>query len=268
MTDSEEFPLSGGTLNRVVRIGGTVRRPASPWSGAVQALLGHLRSSGFDLAPEPLGFDGAGREIVSWIDGQTVGWSLPWPPSVRSASLLQAVARAAAALHQAAAGFEPPPGTAWQDDPAAAATTASRRWHTVCHNDLAPYNVVLRDGALAGIIDWDQAGPGDPVWDLAFVAWQWVPLHGPAVASLMGWEQPPDRAGRLRLLLDAYGLEDRNGFVATVAERIRYNRAVMVSRAEAGDAAYRALVDQGHLFGMDEALAALDADGDRLQAAL
>jgi hypothetical protein len=248
-----EIRLSGGTLSTVVRVGDTVRRTAGPWTPAVHDLLRHVRAEGFDLAPEPLGYDRSGREILRYIPGETVGWSIPWPEWIRTDQMLEAVGAATAAYHRAVAGF-PWPGLG--------------TGQIVCHNDLAPYNMVFRSGQLSGVIDWDLAGPGAPVWDLAFVAWQWVPLHGPFVAAALGWPEPVDRPGRLHRLLDAYGLPDRSGFVATVAERIRFNRAMMLDRAAEGDAGYRALVEQGHVAGMEEALRYVTSEGDRLQEGL
>lgn len=248
-----EIPLSGGTLRSVVRVGDTVRRTAGPWTPQVQALLGHVRSHGFDLAPEPLGLDEQGREVLSFISGDTVGWSVPWPEYVRSDRLLQAVGAATAAYHRAVEDYRPDRLPLGQ---------------IVCHHDLAPYNMVYRDGRLAGIIDWDLSGPGTALSELAFVAWQWVPLHGQFVSSYLGWTGRLDRAGRLRCLLDAYGLVDRSGFLETVADRIRYNRTVMLDQAAAGDPAYRALVEQGHVAGMEEALSFLAGEGPALQAAL
>src|SRR5580658_6665728 len=51
----------------------TVRRPAGPWTPAVHALLTHVRAAGFDRAPEPLGPDDKGREVLRFIPG-TIGW--------------------------------------------------------------------------------------------------------------------------------------------------------------------------------------------------
>ena len=262
MTDAE-IPLTGGTLNAVVRVGDTVRRSVGPWTPTIHALLRHVRRRSFDLAPEPLGFDDEGREVVSYLPGTTVGWALPWPDLIRDDDLLAQMGAATARYHRAVADFRPTGVVPWQSGPA-----PLRETELVCHHDLAPYNVVVADGQLVGIIDWDLAAPGSRLSDLAFVAWQWVPLHGPTVTRLLGWTDPPDRARRLRLLLDAYGLHDRAGFIDQVVARIGYNRDIMTSRAASGDQAYRSLVEQGHVAGMDEALAFLADQGPRLQSHL
>jgi hypothetical protein len=255
-----ETPLSGGTLNSVVRVGDTVRRTAGPWTPTIQSLLRHLRERDFDLAPEPLGFDPSGRETVSYTPGTTVGWSLPWPDVVRADAILEQMGVVTARYHRAVADFRPVGTVPWQSAPAPLGAS-----ELVCHHDLAPYNVVLAGDRICGIIDWDLAGPGTALSELAFVAWQWVPLHGPFVTRLVGWHQPPDRVRRLRLLLDAYGLDDRTDFINQVVDRIGYNREVMVGKAAQGHSAYRRLVEQGHVAGMDEAMTFLAASGTSLQ---
>jgi len=45
------------------------------------------------------------------------------------------------------------------------------------------------DGFLVGFIDWDLAGPAEPIWDLAFMALTWVPLTAREVAAADGF--PP-----------------------------------------------------------------------------
>jgi len=255
-----EIPLTGGTLNAVVRVADTVRRPAGDWTPTIHALLRHVRDRGFDLAPEPLGVDELGREILTYIPGLTVGWSLPWPEMIRSGDLLAQVGRATARFHRAVADFRPSGSVPWQSGSAALGES-----EIVCHHDLAPYNTVLVGRRLVGIIDWDLAGPGSARSDLAFVAWQWVPLHGPNVTSLLGWQAPPDRAQRLRRLLDAYGLDDRRGFIDDVVDRIDHNRATMIRKAAEGSQAYQSLIEQGHVAGMDEALRFLGDEGGRLQ---
>jgi hypothetical protein len=255
-----EIPLTGGTLNSVVRVGDTVRRPAGPWTPTVHAVLRHIRDRGFDLAPDPVGVDEAGREILSYIPGATVGWSLPWPDWIWAEDLLVQVGETTARYHRAVADFRPAGSLTWQSGPASVGP-----YELVCHNDLAPYNTVVVGGRLQGVIDWDLAGPGTAVSDLAFVAWQWVPLHAPGVTSFLGWRRPPDRPRRLRLLLDAYGLDDRTDFIEAVMKRVGYNRDIMIRRAAEGDRAYQALIDQGHVAGMEAAQAFLAEHGPRLQ---
>ena len=259
----EETVLAGSRLNRVVKIGDTVRRPAGPWTPTVHALLRHVRQRGFELAPEPLGIDAQGREVLAYIPGDTVGDQLPWPAWVWDDGLLVEVGRAAAAFHRAVADFRPEGAVPWQLGPA-----ELRSGQIVCHHDIAPYNAVVEEGRLRGIIDWDLSGPGTPRSDLAFVAWQWVPLQHPAISQMFGWPDSGGLARRLRLLLDAYGLEDRGGFVGDVIARMHLNRDVMLQKAAEGIPGYVSLVQQGHVDGMNAAISFLTQQHDSLERQL
>lgn len=254
-----ETPLLGGRLNRVVRVGDTVRRPSGPWTPTVHGLLQHLRQQGFTYAPEPLGFDEQGREVLSYLPGTTVGPGPDWPTWVWDEDLLAEVGRIIALYHQAVAAFRPVGLVPWDSGPAELGPD-----EIVCHHDLAPYNMVFESGRLRGIIDWDLAGPGTVRAELAFVAWQWVPFHDPFVTAYFGWRTPPDRRRRLRILLDAYGLDDRAGFIDDVVARVRYNRDGIQRRADEGVPAYIRLVHEGHVEGMNRAIAFLSEEGRNL----
>src|SRR4051794_38079116 len=96
---SGEVPLGGGrTSAGVVRIGDTVHRPVRPWTPAVHAVLHHLEAAGFDGAPRVLGFDEQGREVLTFLDGETVG-ERPWPDWVTSDAALVSVAGWLRRLH-------------------------------------------------------------------------------------------------------------------------------------------------------------------------
>jgi hypothetical protein len=88
------------------------------------------------------------------------------------------------------------------------------------------------------------------------------------VTAMFGWTEPPDRAGRLRLLLDSYGLVDRTGFVDGVVARIELNRDTILRRAADGDPAFIRLEQEGHIWGMNQAIAFLAETGAGLQAAV
>jgi aminoglycoside phosphotransferase (APT) family kinase protein len=56
---------------------------------------------------------------------------------------------------------------AWEETLSAVEWTKVPRW---VHGDLMPANLLVEDGRLTGVIDWEAFGIGDPAVDLA-VAW-------------------------------------------------------------------------------------------------
>lgn len=265
MSATSECPeerLEGGRLSYVVRVGDTVRRAAQPWSGEVQRLLAHVRSRGFTLAPEPLGFDDGGREVVRYVEGDTLATVKPWPGSVWSDELLVDVGRAVATYHRAVADFVPSPGARWQYRP-----RVLEPGEVICHHDFAPYNAVFHGGRLLGVLDWEGAGPGTVREELAFLAWQWAPLHPPT--REVGSDASPegiDPGARLRRLLDSYGYDEREGFVDAVIDRVEISRSGIESSAAAGSPAHRRLLEEGHTRDMARLIAHLDRIRPALQA--
>jgi len=236
---TDELPLAGGNVSTVVRVGDTVRRTTGPWSPSVHELLLHLESVGFDYAPRFLGIDERGREVLTFIPGETVGDTEPWPQWAWSDETLGQVARILRDYHAAVATFRPD-RTSWRF-----VTAAVGDDEVVCHNDVAPYNLVMRDGRVAGIIDWDLAGPAVPTADLAFVAWTFAPVTTDASGSMLG--APRDVVRRLRLLCDEYGLTNRTGFLELVAARMRASIEGVEAKVAAGEEAFVRLVRDGHL---------------------
>ena len=192
-----ETILEGGDVSVVVRIG-AVRRPTGEWSPSVHALLRHFEAVGFEGAPRFLGIDEQGREILSFVAGDAA--LAPLPPGDE---VLVELARLLRRAHEAQAGFEPPADAAW---------FSGGEGSVICHRDLFPPNVILREGLPVGLIDWDLAGPAEPLDDIVSAASFWAPLRTDAEE----WGLPSDRRPeRARLLCDAYGLsaEDRARFV-------------------------------------------------------
>ena len=68
----EEIPLLGGRLAPgIVRVGDTVRRPPKGNAAFVHDLLLFLEDQGFGFAPRFLGMDEQGRDILTYLEGQT-----------------------------------------------------------------------------------------------------------------------------------------------------------------------------------------------------
>jgi hypothetical protein len=191
---SNSEPLGGGnTHESIVRVGDTVRRPAGAWTPAVHALLDHLQAAGFGAAPRALGLDHAGREIVTYVPGEVV-----WPGHfelLEGDGALMEVGRLIRRYHDVVATFVPPVDAQWWD----LAADPSGVHEIVCHNDLAPWNLVHGATGEWTFIDWDLAAPGRRAWDLGWALLAFIPLT-------------PDRplgdvaiARRLRVFMAAYG---------------------------------------------------------------
>lgn len=204
-SDSDSRSTYG--LTEVERVGETIRRSAGRWTPTVHALLAHLERIGFEGAPRPLGIDGEGREILSFVTGG--GPSHDDDELARVAQLIRA-------LHDSTASFEEPPDADWQF-----MVGAPRRGDVVCHNDLSPDNTIYGpDHAPLAFIDWDLAAPAPRIWDVAWAVYRFIPLYDDATCERLGYPVPA-RSTRLRVFCDAYGLETRETLLPTVCQRIR-----------------------------------------------
>lgn len=188
--DVEE--LHGGNSNAVTRIGTTVRRPTGAWTPAVHRLLAMLREAGITEVPEAFGIDDEGREVLSFIRGDVGHY--PMPPWVWSDAILRESGRLLRRLHDASATVATERMT-WQ-------LPTHHPVEVVCHNDVAPYNLVFRDGHVVGLIDFDTASPGPRIWDFAYLAYRLVPLGGDADVHAPA---PDEQPVRLAALIAAYG---------------------------------------------------------------
>lgn len=214
-------------MNPVVRVGDTVRRQLGPWSPGVHALLRHLRTAGFRAAPELLGEDDRGREVLGFIQGEIAHHADP--KFLWSDGTLELAGRTLREFHDAQRGFRPPWGVAWSP----IGREPDGVPELICHNDFAPYNCVCRSGDLVAMIDFDLCAPGSRAWDLAWTAITWVPLFDPA--DVRGAEIGFDIPRRLRQLADAYGFPDRAALVEKVRRRIDHFLAVSEEQRLARD---------------------------------
>jgi hypothetical protein len=203
MPEVGERLLPGGTANRglVVRIGDTVRRPLRPSSPATHALLEHLERVGFSAgsagAPAFLGVDKQGREVLSYLPGETV--TAPYPAWSMTDAALDSVAHLLRRYHEAVVGFDP------DDHPWLEPVPAAYVEDLVSHNDPNLDNIVFRDGAAVALIDFDLAGPGSALWDVAGAIRLWAPLRPDAD---IGDARRGRTLTRLRRFADSYGLDE------------------------------------------------------------
>lgn len=231
------LPLAGGNVADVVRIGTTVRRPKGAWTPEVHRLLDHLRVRGLRGVPDVFGIDTRGREVLTYLSGSVIDVDLDQLSDARLTDLT-AWARE---LHAAVSDFEG--GGPWRFAAHAGATV-------VAHNDLAPYNVCWHGERVAGVFDWDVAGPSTPVLELAHLAWSGVPLFRP-ISTV-------EAARRLVLMAQAYGgPTTARQILDAVPARTQLMVGEIRQAAEAGEEWVRALVLAGEPEGTELALAQL-----------
>ncbi|QII04883.1 phosphotransferase [Rhodococcoides fascians A25f] len=190
-----EMPLSGGNSTVVHRVAETVRRVTGDHSSAVHSLLKELERKGYPYAPRFLGVDGQGREILTYRHG-TAG-NYPMPAAIRSVEALESAVRILRRLHDLTIGVQLPDGHARHlpdgVDP-----------EVICHWDAAPYNFVFEGSTAVALIDFDEAGPGRRIDDLAYFAYRFAPLCSADNFSDGGWSPDTDRWDRLRRIFTIY----------------------------------------------------------------
>ena len=207
----------------------------------MHTLLRHLEDVGFDGAPRARGFDEQGRERLTFLPGQTLGESTPWPDWLRSDHALRQVGAWLRRLHDATEAFRPAAGAVW---------FTGRPWRPgllIAHLDASPWNAVWVDGAvdatLVGFVDWDTASPSRREDDLAFSALTWVPLLTAEVAGPAGFGDAADRHRRFRLLLDAYGYTgDPTAIRDAIIGRVERNVAMIRQFADGGEPVFQRML--------------------------
>lgn len=184
--------------NPTRRNGKLVTHPAQPWTSTVHAYLRHLEAEGFQAAPRVVGFDDAGNEVLTWLDGEIHARS-PWPDPQQS---LHDVGAMLHRLHQLGRTFAPPPDAHWM--PWSLHTTGPGT--VISHGNIAPWHVVFHEDRPTGLIGWEYTGPVDPIEEVAVTAWYCAQLFDDDVAAEIGLPDAATRAEWFRAFLDGYGL--------------------------------------------------------------
>ncbi len=218
--------LAGGNVGGALRIGKTVRRATGPWSPSVHGLLEHLRRSGLVAVPLVFGADERGREVLGYLDGRVPDVNGELIATDTLADAMRWLRR----FHDVVADYRP--AGVWR--------TTNRPLDAdeiICHHDFAPYNVALggpADGErVVGVFDWDMAGPGRPIDDLAFAAWNWVPLFRDVGTSVS--------ARRLEVMASAYAGVAAVEILDHVVPRLQRSVDVITAGQAAGDPGLLAL---------------------------
>jgi hypothetical protein len=232
-----EIRLTGGNVGGAVLVGDTVRRPTGPWTPAVHALLGYLATR-LPHVPRVLGTDEQGREMLSYLPGRVIDVNT----EPLSLGQIDSLVRWTRSFHDVVAGFSHP--GPWRYFRVARPTL-------IGHNDIAAYNVCFDADEVAGVFDWDLSGPTTALMELAFIAWNCVPL----------WADTDTRhaAERLKVIAAAYGAFDARTILHAVPHRMTAMLDWIPAAAAAGDIGMANLMRVGEPERSDRSLAGLIA---------
>lgn len=223
----EEHELPGGNAStRVVRVGNTVRKPWSASTPSVNAFVEALRKEGVD-APRPLGRDELGRSVQEFIIGRRVIDSAPLTPGE-----LSRVGSIVRAIHEASVHFSPPSDSIWETAVPAPGSDL------VCHNDLAPWNLIT--GERWVFIDWDASAPSTRLWDLACAA---------QAFTLNDATQPAHLAARnLAAFIHGYRADDamRRALPAAMGDRAAAMHELLRTASLTGKEPWASMYSTGH----------------------
>ncbi|MFD0533065.1 hypothetical protein ACFQY7_04035 [Actinomadura luteofluorescens] len=98
-----------------------------------------------------LGYDERGREVLTFLHGDTIGERHPWPAWPHSDGALRQVGAWMRRLHDTTAAFVPPEDATW---------FAGQSWQpgsVIGHHDASPYNAVWTEAAV-----WSGSSTGTP----------------------------------------------------------------------------------------------------------
>ncbi|MBB6482902.1 aminoglycoside phosphotransferase family protein [Rhizobium lusitanum] len=221
-----------------LRDGDTVLRQACPWTPNIHALLAALPEHGFTAAPAPISFD-AVWERVSYLPGAT--GDLDSSREMRTEKALRSAASLLRHYHDCSALLLPclERELVWQ-------LSSREPAEIICHGDFAPYNVLLNDGEVTGIIDFEAAHPGPRSWDIAYAIYRWAPLSSDVEVEGLG--RLDDQIRRARMFVDAYGMsiDARHLIPETIVARLEALLAFMEHEASRGVERYRRNLQDGH----------------------
>ncbi len=144
------------------------------------------------------------------------------------------------------------------------------RHEVICHNDFAPYNFVYDgDGIPYAVIDYDLAGPGPRLKDIAYALYWMVPLSFNS-DDQVDFAEADVRNGsrRCRLFCDTYGIPVEAELFEMVAEVLDLMGDEEQMVQILGEAAATKLKHEGHLAHWQREAVAYQQNRSRIEANL
>jgi len=207
----EEIPFTSGESNqKVVKVGDTVRKEPSENSELVREVMAVLSNNNFQYSPKYLGIDQKGREIMTYIEGEQMNHT------EITVDLMKQTLKVLKQFHNIFSTSD-----------------LSQDQETVLHTDYAPWNLIVKEGKLVGVIDFDKVIPGKRIYDVAYICWNLLDI-----GSKNSNFTEEEILKYLPILINAYGEIDTSEFVDVLLSeqnRILLERELRVKEVEEGE---------------------------------
>ena len=187
-----------------------VKRPMEKWSKSIHSLISHFHKNGLPV-PKFIKIEN-NYEYLEYIHGELIH------PNKWNNELLYELAILVKKLHTIAKTFKYNDNMEW------------KKWYLreigdpiICsHGDIATWNTITKGNKIIGLIDWEMAGPIDPIIELARICWIFPQLFDDDLGKMHELSSPKTRAEQIRLILDTYGLSknERKKFLDKIIETI------------------------------------------------
>lgn len=239
-SNHEKTELVGGREGKIFKIGNLVSRPLNPWTPTIHAYLNHLHNQGIDFVPKPYSIDHkTGIEQVSFVEGEVCNY--PLNSAFASETALISAAKLLRKMHDASVSF-------------LNQLNGDERWmlpaynqpEIICYADYAPYNVVVKNQQVVGIIDFDTCHPNTRIWDIAYAIYRWAPINRPDADDIFG--TPAQHIIRAKQFCDAYGMDanTRHQVVPIMVKRLQKMVDYIITEAEKGNEDFIKNMRDGH----------------------
>ena len=132
-SNEQQKRMSGGNVSTVYKNGNYVCRTQKEGSERIHRWLGHLEAMQLSGVPRFIGIDDRGREVLTYLEGETADY--PLKSYMWSDEAIQDVARLMRRIHDASTDF------VWSSDWSPIDNTP-QSLEIICHNDFAVYNTI------------------------------------------------------------------------------------------------------------------------------
>ena len=172
--------------------------------------MNHLTNNDFQYSPKYLGVDDKGREKMTYIHGQQMNHTKI------DMGLMRQALRVLRQFHDILSVPE-----------------LSGEQETLLHTDFAPWNLIVNEGKLVGVIDLDDVKPGRRLYDVAYICWNFLDIGSE------GSDFTEEEIFKyLPVLINAYGVIETSDFVDVLLSeqhRILKGRERRVEEVEEGE---------------------------------